>query len=76
MKTDRRCVPLLLFPLLLALGSGGCASVQPWERESLALTPMAPEGPATACFDRNVEVYREGAAGANGGKSGGGCGCT
>jgi hypothetical protein len=27
-------------------------------------------------FERNVEVYREGAAGANGGKSGGGCGCT
>ena len=41
-----------------------------------APTEPTPEGPATACFDRNVEVYREGAAGANGGKSGGGCGCT
>ena len=75
MKTVRK-TPLWVLFVVLALGSGGCASVQPWERESLALTPMGPEGPATACFDRNVEVYREGAAGANGGKSGGGCGCT
>ena len=75
MKTARK-PPLWVLFVVLATGSGGCASVQPWERESLAVTPMGPEGPATACFDRNVEVYREGAAGANGGKSGGGCGCT
>ena len=62
---------------LVAVGAGGgCASVQPWERERLALLPMAPEGSPCQRFERNVEVYREGAAGANGGKSGGGCGCT
>jgi hypothetical protein len=37
---------------------------------------MRLDDPACQRFERNVEVYREGAAGANGGKSGGGCGCT
>jgi Domain of unknown function (DUF4266) len=27
-------------------------------------------------FEVNFQVYREGASGANGGKSGGGCGCN
>ncbi len=27
-------------------------------------------------FETNFQVYREAAAGANGGKSGGGCGCN
>ena len=27
-------------------------------------------------FETNFQVYREGASGANGGKSGGGCGCN
>jgi hypothetical protein len=27
-------------------------------------------------FEINFQVYREGASGANGGKSGGGCGCN
>lgn len=27
-------------------------------------------------FENNFQLYREGSAGANGGKSGGGCGCN
>jgi hypothetical protein len=37
---------------------------------------MAAEDPRCQWFEHNNEVYREGAVGANGGKSGGGCGCT
>jgi len=62
--------------LLLGAAGGGCATVEPWEREHLSLQPMQPDGSRCQRFERNVEVYREGAAGANGGKSGGGCGCT
>jgi len=61
---------------LAALAAGGCATVQPWERDLHALEPMQLEVCATARFERNFEVYREGAVGANGGKSGGGCGCS
>ncbi len=61
---------------LLATPAGGCATVRPWEREHLSLAPMQPDASRCERFERNVEVYREGAVGANGGKSGGGCGCT
>lgn len=62
--------------LLLAGGASGCATVRPWEREHLSQGPMSPDESRCRRFERNVEVYREGAVGANGGNSGGGCGCT
>ena len=62
--------------MILALAAAGCTAVQPWERDHLALEPMSLEDFACQRFERNNEVYREGAVGANGGKSGGGCGCS
>ena len=56
---------------------GGCAtSLEPWERGDLAATPMTVGDAESQRPERSIEVYREGAVGANGGKSGGGCGCT
>ncbi|MCH9647272.1 MAG: DUF4266 domain-containing protein [Deltaproteobacteria bacterium] len=66
----------LVLVLVLVLSSLGCASVQPWEKDTLALGPMAVEGSPCQAFEHNNEVYREGSVGANGGKSGGGCGCS
>lgn len=65
--------------LALWIGFGlttGCASVQPWEKQVLARQAMAIDDLPCQRFERNAEVYREGAVGANGGKSGGGCGCS
>lgn len=62
--------------LLLALGGAGCATVEPWERGTLASEAMSADEPPCKRFEFANEVYREGAVGANGGKSGGGCGCT
>ncbi len=71
----RRRLPLLV--LLVALsGLTGCASVQPWERGTLSSEAMKLDDCRTHRFERNIEVYREGAVGGNGGKSGGGCGCS
>jgi hypothetical protein len=75
MSTARRLRAAAL-GMLLGAGMGGCATVEPWQREHLSLAPMQPDGSRCVRFEQNVEVYREGAAGANGGKSGGGCGCT
>ena len=75
MKATRRAAALVLVALTGAVASG-CATVRPWEREHLSLAPMLPDGSRCERFERNAEVYREGAVGANGGKSGGGCGCT
>ena len=54
----------------------GCAKVKPYEKELHALEPMQLKDCPLHSFERNQEVYREGAAGGNGGKSGGGCGCS
>lgn len=69
----------LLFVFMLAvmaLTSFSCAQVKPWEKETLSLEPMSVDDCSVHRFERNVEVYREGAMGGNGGKSGGGCGCS
>jgi len=65
-----------IFAFFLVLATTGCATVEPWERDHLALEPMSADGSPCQRFEHNQEVYREGAVGANGGKSGGGCGCT
>ena len=61
---------------LALLCTSGCSAVKPWQKETLALAPMAVESDLCHRFEQNMEVYREGAVGANGGKSGGGCGCS
>lgn len=70
----RSVAGLALLSLVSTLG--GCATVQPWERETLASEAMGQDTSKCRRFEHNNEVYREGAVGANGGKGGGGCGCT
>ena len=62
--------------LTLTLLMVGCTKVKPYEKELHALEPMQLKDCPLHRFERNQEVYREGAAGGNGGKSGGGCGCS
>lgn len=65
----------LLLLLLLSLGSG-CATTQPWERETLAKRCMAPDpDPFRAALRYHYLSTREGAVGGLGG-GGGGCGCN
>jgi len=75
MRRARRPKLPALFLAVAAL-AGGCASVKPWERDLLAIDVMELDDRPCQRFERNNEVYREGAVGANGGKSGGGCGCS
>ena len=65
-----------LFAMALLFATTGCSQVQPWQKETLALAPMAVENDACHRFEHNIEAYREGAVGGAGGKSGGGCGCS
>ena len=69
--------PVAVLVVCLALsGLTGCATVQPWERGTVSSEAMKLDDCRTHRFERNIEVYREGAIGGNGGKSGGGCGCS
>ena len=72
----KRSSSLWLLLLLVPVVALGCATVEPWQKGELASPPMQVGDDDCHRFERNIEVYREGAVGANGGKSGGGCGCT
>lgn len=77
MSTENLRSRALWAVMVLALPAvGGCATVEPWERGRLADPAMAADSVPCHRFEHNNEVYREGAVGANGGKGGGGCGCT
>lgn len=59
-----------------ALGSAGCARVEPWARGSLARADMSVEHDAALRKLRDhAFVSKEAAQGGHGG-SGGGCGCN
>lgn len=66
----------LLGLLVIALAASGCATVEPWQRGRLSMEAMMLSDDLSQAMERSIEVYREGAVGANGGKAGGGCGCT
>ena len=53
-----------------------CATVKEYEKVNLNDPDMALTQLQIDRFETNYQVYREAAAGANGGKSGGGCGCN
>lgn len=68
----RKVIPLL--GILLMLSS--CVAVKEYQKVSLNDPDMTLSANKIERFETNFQVYREGAAGANGGKSGGGCGCN
>jgi hypothetical protein len=53
-----------------------CTAVKPYEMEKINDPEMKLSARTTEKYESTFQVYREGAAGANGGKSGGGCGCN
>lgn len=62
--------------VFVALCATGCATTQPWERETLSRPAMDIDGDADReDLRRHVLTTREGASGSMGG-GGGGCGCN
>jgi len=53
-----------------------CMVVKEYDKINLSDPDMALTRKKSDRFETNFQVYREGASGANGGKSGGGCGCN
>jgi hypothetical protein len=53
-----------------------CSSVKEYEKEKINDVDMKLSARTTERFETTFQVYREAAAGANGGKTGGGCGCN
>ncbi|RDI53487.1 DUF4266 domain-containing protein [Flavobacterium glaciei] len=64
----------VLFFVMLILHS--CSSVKEYEKEKINDPDMKLTARTSERYETSFQVYREAAAGANGGKSGGGCGCN
>lgn len=67
---------------LILLGSIGmslfpsCGSVKAYQKNKINDADMVLSARKVQKFEQSFQLYREGASGANGGKSGGGCGCN
>ena len=62
--------------LLIAFSFTSCAVVKEYDKVNLNDPDMALTSKSSDRFITSFQVYREAASGANGGKSGGGCGCN
>lgn len=65
-----------LFLLAIITTLTSCVTVREYEMVYINDPDMALSDRKTTQFETAFQVYREGASGANGGKSGGGCGCN
>lgn len=61
--------------LLLAMASS-CVAVREYDKVYLNDAEMKLSLKGMERFETTFQIYREGASGANGGKTGGGCGCN
>lgn len=64
-------VIILIFTFL-----SSCIAVKEYDKIEAYDEDMALQDRKDKKFETTFQVYREGASGANGGKSGGGCGCN
>jgi hypothetical protein len=62
--------------ILALLVTCGYTSVKEYQKMYLNDSEMELSMRKGQKFENNFQLYREGSAGANGGKSGGGCGCN
>ncbi|UJH66752.1 DUF4266 domain-containing protein [Allomuricauda sp. SCSIO 65647] len=65
---------ILIVVVVLFLSS--CVAVKEYDKVYLNDMEMQLGAKFSERFETNFQVYREAAAGANGGKTGGGCGCN
>jgi uncharacterized lipoprotein len=66
---------ILIFASLLVFLSS-CTTVKEYQKMYVNDSDMELSARKTQKFEQAFQLYREGASGANGGKTGGGCGCN
>lgn len=71
----KRTVSFLVVSFAM-FGLISCTSVKEYQKNKLNDAEMELSARKVQKFEQNFQAYREGASGANGGKSGGGCGCN
>lgn len=75
-RAVRRGFSKLTGCVVAAVFAGGCVSVKPWQRGTIADSTMRPDrDPVGSALNEHVWFSREAAAGGRG-VGGGGCGCN
>jgi len=62
--------------ILLAISATSCVHLKEYQKSRLNDSEMALTNRKVEKNELNFQSYREGASGANAGKTGGGCGCN
>ena len=62
--------------ILMTIFSTSCVTVKEYEKVYINDEEMVLSAKSSERFETNFQIYREASSGANGGKSGGGCGCN
>jgi hypothetical protein len=62
--------------IVAAISLGSCAHVKEYQKSRINDSEMTLSNRHVEKNELNAESYREGSSGANGGKTGGGCGCN
>lgn len=75
-KINRKVVQLVFGTLLLLTFTTSCQTVKEYQKNKLNDAEMALTNRKVERTELSFQGYREGASGANSGKSGGGCGCN
>ena len=76
MKISRTFLQLLGMVTVISVAMSSCSSVKPYQKSKINDADMILSARKVQKFEQSFQLYREGASGANGGKSGGGCGCN
>jgi hypothetical protein len=76
MKNNTPIIIRSIFCLGIACSFMACTSVKQYQKNRLNDSEMELSARKSQKFEQSFQLYREGASGANGGKSGGGCGCN
>ena len=66
----------IIICLVGIISLSSCVAVKEYDKVYLNDEQMDLASKNLERFETNFQVYREGSAGANGGKTGGGCGCN
>ncbi len=72
----RKVLVKTLACLLLAISVSSCVRLKEYQKNRLKDSEMALANRKVEKNELNFQSYREGASGANAGKTGGGCGCN
>jgi len=73
---NRKSFSLLLGLTLLTINFCSCVQVKEYQKTYINDSEMELSARKSEKTEMNFTLYREGASGANGGKTGGGCGCN